>query len=683
MERRVGIRIEGEASSYVAATTQSEAATRKLDEATKMAEVGMRRAATSAGQYQQAMRQLPMQITDVTTSLASGMPVWMVAVQQGGQIRDSFGGAGNAIKGVTSLLTPHRVALGGTALALGAVLLAAERGRAEFEAYQRAIILTGNAANVTAGQLDRMARSSAAASGATQGQAADVSAQLVGGGRTSRANLEQATVAAIALQRSLGIEVDKTVASFTALGKDPLQAAIKLNEQYNFLTLKTYEQIKALMEQRRVGEAAAVAQEAFAEVAIRRSAEMEKNLGTLQRAWRGVGDAAKSAWDFMLNLGRPDTLEQQLAAVEAALAAPMRRGGSTLDAEARRNAMIERRDALQESIRLGARAADRQAEAAANVNDRIRRDGEAKGPRERKGQGYGPMGPTEFDDMFPRANVADIVRGSPVGAPFGFGSQQSGGTQVNDVYGDAMFGNVGDLGAPGIGSAARRAEIESYEATDKAIREAQAKRDADARKEAQEWMEYRLKLEQDLLQKSQPVWEQMVASWGDMNQRMKDSFDSTVIGTIERGEEAFVRFAQTGKFNVASLVDFIIAQAARQGYREFIALGVRFLSDYAASGNNADYSNEGRNYPAPTGPESAGEGRAGALSAGGGGLQVTIINQTGTAVQGSATRTASGGIEVLLTAVKASIADDINNGEGPVVSAMGNRFGLRSSFSSA
>ncbi|MGO0672196.1 phage tail length tape measure family protein, partial [Klebsiella michiganensis] len=46
----------------------------------------MSKGGISAGQYAQAMRYLPMQITDVVTSLASGMPVWMVAIQQGGQI---------------------------------------------------------------------------------------------------------------------------------------------------------------------------------------------------------------------------------------------------------------------------------------------------------------------------------------------------------------------------------------------------------------------------------------------------------------------------------------------------------------------------------------------------------------------------------------------------------------------
>ncbi|AKJ74007.1 tail length tape measure protein [Salmonella phage 36] len=60
----------------------------------------------SAGQYKQAMAQLPAQITDVVTSLASGMPVWLVAIQQGGQIKDSFGGVGNTFKALLSFLNP-------------------------------------------------------------------------------------------------------------------------------------------------------------------------------------------------------------------------------------------------------------------------------------------------------------------------------------------------------------------------------------------------------------------------------------------------------------------------------------------------------------------------------------------------------------------------------------------------
>lgn len=58
----------------------------------------MQAAGISAGQYKQAVRQLPAQITDIATSLATGMPLWMVAIQQGGQITDSFGGVSNSLK---------------------------------------------------------------------------------------------------------------------------------------------------------------------------------------------------------------------------------------------------------------------------------------------------------------------------------------------------------------------------------------------------------------------------------------------------------------------------------------------------------------------------------------------------------------------------------------------------------
>nr|WP_083196160.1 phage tail length tape measure family protein [Pseudomonas sp. AU12215] len=74
---------------------------RKLQEQRKRlgeSSEAMHAASLSAGQYQQAIRQLPAQLTDVATSLATGMPLWMVAIQQGGQITDSFGGLGNSLK---------------------------------------------------------------------------------------------------------------------------------------------------------------------------------------------------------------------------------------------------------------------------------------------------------------------------------------------------------------------------------------------------------------------------------------------------------------------------------------------------------------------------------------------------------------------------------------------------------
>lgn len=71
-------------------------------------------------------------IANPNVAQASGMPVYMVAIQQGGQLRDSFGGVGNALKAMLSIVTPARVAIGGLA---GAVLIAAKAGSDYFTAY--------------------------------------------------------------------------------------------------------------------------------------------------------------------------------------------------------------------------------------------------------------------------------------------------------------------------------------------------------------------------------------------------------------------------------------------------------------------------------------------------------------------------------------------------------------------
>ena len=73
---------------------------------------------TSARQINNAMRQLPAQFQDVAVSLAGGQNPLMVLLQQGSQITTSFGGIGNAIRGIGSVITP---AVGGFALLAGAI----------------------------------------------------------------------------------------------------------------------------------------------------------------------------------------------------------------------------------------------------------------------------------------------------------------------------------------------------------------------------------------------------------------------------------------------------------------------------------------------------------------------------------------------------------------------------------
>lgn len=269
----------------------------------------------SAGQTAQAMRMLPAQITDITTSLASGMPAWMVLIQQGGQIKDSFGGVGPAFKQLASLVTVARVAMAGSVGAVAAVALAYKQGASEVDAYNKALIMSGNAAGTTAGQLDQMAANVGKVVG-TQGAAAEALAQMAGTGEVATANLEQFTTVALDMERSVGIAMSETVKNFSELGKAPMATTLKLNEAYHYLTSAVYEQIKALQLQGREQEAGEVAQKAFADAMGGRTAQIKSNLGVLEKSWITLGDAAKKSWDFMLDIGRQDTPERKFAEIK-------------------------------------------------------------------------------------------------------------------------------------------------------------------------------------------------------------------------------------------------------------------------------------------------------------------------------------------------------------------------------
>jgi phage-related minor tail protein len=75
------------------------------------------------------MRSLPAQFTDIATQLAGGQSPFLILLQQGGQIKDQFGGVKGALLGVADyaktlagFITP--TTLGITALVSGVGLLA-------------------------------------------------------------------------------------------------------------------------------------------------------------------------------------------------------------------------------------------------------------------------------------------------------------------------------------------------------------------------------------------------------------------------------------------------------------------------------------------------------------------------------------------------------------------------------
>ena len=343
----------------------------------------MARTGKTAKETAAAMRLLPAQITDITTSLASGQPAWLVAIQQGGQIKDSFGGIGPAATALRAAISPLALALGGAAVAGGALVAAMIAGSRESAAFTQAITLSGNAAGVTEGRLNDMAAAIGNTVG-TQHQAAAALAQLTASGQVGQRGMQQFAETAVRMERVTGQSVEDTVKAFADLGRAPLQASIRLNESLNYLTVATYNHISALVEQKKMTEAAAAAQKAYADAMNPRLETLQSNVGFLERAWRGAGDAAKWAWDKMLGIGREASLAEKIAAARAEIA---KMEGNLDSAPKNAWSQLARRDLDERRAELGImlelqkiqdRAATIRADEAAAVKSAIAADQERK-----------------------------------------------------------------------------------------------------------------------------------------------------------------------------------------------------------------------------------------------------------------------------------------------------------------
>ena len=286
-----------------------------------LGKTGMTAKATAA-----ALRGVPAQFTDIFVSLQGGQAPLTVLLQQGGQLKDMFGGIAPAAKAlggyVLGLVNPFTVA----AAAAGALALAYYKGSQEADEYNKAIIFTGNSAGASAGQLAAMAQQVSATVGTT-GAAAEVLAKLAGNGKIASGSFEEIAEAALSMEKATGRSIDETVAEFAKIAKDPVAAAKELNDQYNFLTASVYSQIVALKEQGDTIGAAKLLTDTYADTIRTRTSEVTENLGLIESAWKGIKSAAAEALDATLSVGRAQTLEQQAEVIRQRLQTNQGRGG--------------------------------------------------------------------------------------------------------------------------------------------------------------------------------------------------------------------------------------------------------------------------------------------------------------------------------------------------------------------
>ncbi|HHS9877586.1 TPA: phage tail length tape measure family protein [Klebsiella aerogenes] len=343
----------------------------------------LKKTGQSAAQTAYAMRMIPAQMTDIVVGLSTGQSPFMVLMQQGGQLKDMFGGIGPAIKGVGTyvmgLVNPLTLA----AAAVGFLGLAYYKGTQEQDEFYKSLVLTGNLVGKTSGQLADMAARVSVAANSTTGAAASTLNQLVLSGKVAGDSLERVTTAIVKTSEATGIATDKLVGDFNDITADPVAAITKLNDQYHFLTLATYNQIKALQDEGNQQDAARVATDAYANAMQQRANDIHQNLGLLESAWDSLGKTAKGAWDAMLNIGREQTLTDKLATLNENIAEAQKGqkdGGFWNSFSARFTnlpEMIKQRDLLESVANLQGDVTKGQAKAKEAEQQRIKTQQEA------------------------------------------------------------------------------------------------------------------------------------------------------------------------------------------------------------------------------------------------------------------------------------------------------------------
>ena len=284
-------------------------------------DVALGKTGMSARQTAAAMRMLPAQFSDVVISLQAGQSPLSVFLQQGSQVKDSFGGIGAAAKamggyvaGLISPLTLSAAAVTGLAVAVGA-------GLSDLNEFNKAIASTGGVAGKSSSQLVDLQNK--LANGKYFSQANEALLALVGSGKLTGETFDAVAGAATQLSAATGESAGNFAKMFVDAKNDVTAFALEFNSKYHTVTLATFDQIQALEDQGRHMDALKLLAGEVSEEMTRRNQEIAESTRGIAKLWNDATSAVRRYWHELKQgvAADPDqfrmqVLQQQVADID-------------------------------------------------------------------------------------------------------------------------------------------------------------------------------------------------------------------------------------------------------------------------------------------------------------------------------------------------------------------------------
>lgn len=345
-------------------------------------ESAARKAGISVGQYNAAMRMLPAQFTDIATQLAGGQSPWLILLQQGGQVKDSFGGVIPTFRALLGSISPVMLGIGALSSATGALLYTWYAGSSTLSGFNKTLVLSGNASGLTADRMLTLARSGQSA-GLTFNQTSKALTELINAGVRAGAHFDDMSQAVARFTEASGVPVDKVAAAYGKLTTDPTSGLIAMARQFHNVTA---EQIAHVAQLQRAGDEAGAlkaANDAATAGFNDQTKSIRDNMGSIETAADTLKRAFKSMWDAALDVGRPDTAQEMVAKAQAAFKKAdeiwnLRKGDRYVNVEARARFWNDR-----ETARLALDMAQQQAGISRANEENASREAAAESDRQK------------------------------------------------------------------------------------------------------------------------------------------------------------------------------------------------------------------------------------------------------------------------------------------------------------